>query len=204
MQYKNKFYYRAKLTLGPAIKTWYRMQIKGEENIPKDGVVIFASNHLSHIDSVCIGVAIPRELYFLAKKGVAKHRFAGPFAQRLNTLYVERETPSKDSLVKILKHLKKNKPLLMFPAGTRAKDGSIGIIKPGVAWLSVKAKEKYNIDVPIVPIAIKGTYKIHHTGWIPFWRKVRINIGEKIETANKDYKELTDILRKEISRLFYS
>jgi len=59
--------------------------------------------------------AFPIELYYVAKKCVAKHPL-GRVSRYLNTFYI-----------------KQDKPLLMFPAGTRAKDGSIGILKPGVA-----------------------------------------------------------------------
>ena len=55
------------LVAGPILKTVFRPWITGLENIPREGGLILASNHLSFIDSVFLPLVIDRRIYFLAK-----------------------------------------------------------------------------------------------------------------------------------------
>ncbi|MHB1344918.1 MAG: lysophospholipid acyltransferase family protein, partial [Thermoleophilia bacterium] len=61
-----RFYVFAWLILAPTFRLLFRMRVVGREHMPVDGAVVLASNHVSNIDPVFLGVAAPRQAHFMA------------------------------------------------------------------------------------------------------------------------------------------
>jgi 1-acyl-sn-glycerol-3-phosphate acyltransferase len=171
-----------KLVLKPVAKAIYRPVIEGLENVPRDGGVILASNHLSFIDSVVIPLTAPRRVFFLAKA----EYFTGPglrgalckaFFEALNAVPVERGEIKavQASLDSALEILRDGKAFGIYPEGTRSLDGRLYRGKTGVAWLALTA------GVPVVPVALEGPAEILPVGKrIPRVRKVTVRFGEPL------------------------
>ncbi|MFD0569183.1 lysophospholipid acyltransferase family protein [Kitasatospora gansuensis] len=146
-----------KLVLKPVAKAIYRPVIEGLENVPRDGGVILASNHLSFIDSVVIPLTAPRRVFFLAKAEYftgtgLKGALSRALFQALNAVPVERGEikAAQAALDSALEILREGKAFGIYPEGTRSLDGRLYRGKTGVAWLALTA------GVPVVPVALEG------------------------------------------------
>ena len=144
------------LTFPWVFKIWLRCEVYGRENIPAEGPVVIASNHLSLLDPPVLGAAATRKVHFMAKSELFKPAWFGMDREAIKTG---------------LAILKENKVLAVFPEGTRSKTGELGRAGGGAFMMGVKRKAK------IVPAYIYGTDLSRHPGW----PKVRVIFGKPIE-----------------------
>jgi 1-acyl-sn-glycerol-3-phosphate acyltransferase len=160
----------------------YRPVIEGAENVPREGALILASNHLSFVDSMVIPLVAPRKIYYLAKAEYFEGK--GPISRlreatfrALGAIPVEREEArsAQASLDAALKVLRADDAFGIYPEGTRSRDGRLYRGHTGVAWLAI------NGHAPVVPVGLIGTDQIMPVGSrFPRIRKVTIRFGEPL------------------------
>ena len=141
-------------------RTLYGMLFRGEvvglDNIPARGGFIFAANHASHLDPPAIGCQVPRQIAFFARKTLWKGGLASWWMDQANCIPVDRDGGSDVSAIKrVLKTLKAGRALILFPEGTRSRDGNLQPPKAGVGMIACKAA------VPVVPVRIFDS----HLAW---------------------------------------
>ena len=159
------YYWVGRTTLMSLAYAIWRPTITGKDNVPKEGGVLLASNHLSFIDSFAIPVAAPRKVSFLAKEeyftgtGV-RGRFVRGFMEAGDAIPVNRDSSrgAQDSLDLALEVLRAGKAFGIYPEGTRSRDGRLYRGRTGVAFLALTA------DVPVVPVGLIGTDKVQPVG----------------------------------------
>lgn len=132
-------------------RIFFRVNVHYEENIPKKGGFILASNHLSYLDPVILGVASPRRLNFMARHDLFLNPFFGWFIFSLGAFPVKRDSADSSAMKEAIRRLKSGEALVLFPEGTRAVDRVSSQPQPGIGFLAAKA------GVPVVPAFIKGT-----------------------------------------------
>lgn len=130
----------------------FRFRRQGQENIPGEGPVIVASNHVSYLDPLVVGVASPRTVSFMAKAVFFEKPVLGMVMPKLNAFPVRKQGADLEAVKQALKVLRRGEVLGIFPEGTRQKSGVLGKAEPGVAHLAMKT------GVPVIPVAVKGTY----------------------------------------------
>jgi 1-acyl-sn-glycerol-3-phosphate acyltransferase len=183
------------------IRIFCRLKRYGLENVPKKGGLIVASNHIAAADPFIMGSAVPRELSFMAKKELFKIPIEGWLIKHLNAFPVDRFGFDLAVIKKSLEILDSGKALVMFPEGTRSKDGKIREGKIGIGMLARKA------GVPIVPVYIVNSKK----AWFNFLTSKRFvtRFGPLIdaewikaqENSKEGYKAITDEVMKRIVEL---
>ncbi len=132
-------------------KIFLGLRVKGLENVPIEGRIIIAANHISDLDPPIIGALIPRETYFAAKIELFKG-LMGAYIRYHNAIPVRRGGSDKEAIKKLVGVLKQEKALLIFPEGTRAKDAEKGLpAKAGVGMIAALGK------ADIVPVRIQGS-----------------------------------------------
>ncbi|MET1051447.1 MAG: lysophospholipid acyltransferase family protein [Mycetocola sp.] len=206
------FYWFMKyLVAGPLLKSVFRPWVIGQENIPKTGGAIIASNHLSVIDSVFLPLYLDRRISFLAKseyftgKGL-KGWITRVFMTSTGQLPIDRSggKASEASLNTGLRVLGGGDLLGIYPEGTRSPDGKMYRGRTGVARMVLEA------GVPIVPIAMIDTEKMMPIGRrLPRIRRIGIIIGEPLDFSRFEGMEgdrfilrsITDELMYEMQRL---
>jgi len=185
-------------------KILFRYKIEGRHNIPKQGPVILAANHMSYLDPIMVAFAAgARPVNFMAKAELLKIPVFGGILKGLNTFPVKRGFADKGAISYALKVLSNGEVLLIFPEGTRYRDGKLGKALPGFAVLALKT------GTPVVPLGIIGTDKVLPDGnRLPRPKKLRVNIGEpiyvnKVAASERKEKEaeLTAKIMKEINDL---
>ncbi len=132
-----------------------RIHIKGIENIPKDRTVLFVSNHQSNLDFLLLLAEINIPVGFIAKVELEKIPLLRDWMRVINCLFMDRDDMRQQvkTIVEGINLLKKGKSLIIFPEGTRTRDGSMMEFKAGSFKLATKSK------VPIIPVTINGTFK---------------------------------------------
>ena len=162
-------------------RIFFRLSVKGQENIPKEGAFIAASNHIAYADPVVIGSIIKREIGFMAKAELFKTKIMRKLLAKLNAFPIHRgksDIGSFKTSINILSGLKM--PLLVFPEGTRILTGKLGQPKRGVAFIASQTK------VPILPIYIENSDSLLQCAL--FMRRIKIRIGGLIEYS--EYQDL--------------
>lgn len=138
-----------------AVRLFWRvlfgLRIFGSEHLCYGESCIFASNHLSYADPLVAGCALNREVAFVAKKELFRKRAFAWLIRTYNALPIDRDEMDRSALKLISSKLRSGKSVLMFPEGTRSKDGSIGDLKPGLGFIAI------HNESPIVPMHIRGT-----------------------------------------------
>ena len=182
-----------------------RVTVEGLEKIDPEASYVFASNHLSYMDSLVALSRIPVQFRFLAKTGLFKIPFLGTHLAQAGHIPVPREDPR--AAIKTLTLAaetihSRSISLLIFPEGGRSADGVLHHFKEGGAYIAIKAQ------VPLVPIAIIGTREIlpmHSSVFHP--GRVRLRIGDPLPTTGltlRDRQALTESAREQVAALLGS
>lgn len=170
----------------------------GAEQIP-DGPCIIAPNHQSYFDGLFVASFIHRKIlkhtYFYVKQKHVNNRFLKLMARRNNIIEMDLHNELKESIQKLAELLRSGRNIIIFPEGTRTKDGTMGEFKKTFAILSVE------LNVPIVPVAISGAYDALPRGkHLPrLFSKVGVRILKPIYPEGHTYETMVDAVRKEIS-----
>lgn len=149
----SKLYHFFLFILRYLFKVFYKVEIHGVEHIVKGGAII-AANHTSFFDPIIVGLSCPDELHFLARSSLFKNRFFCRLIEALNTHPLNRGVLDKGTLKKVAGIIKRGNKILIFPEGTRSKDGKLSKLKDGIGYIA-----NY-VGCDIVPIYIHGSYDI--------------------------------------------
>ena len=161
----------------------YRGEVAGQEHIPADGAFLVAGNHVSFLDPPLIGVHVPRQLCFFARKTLWKPGAAAWWLDAVGTIPVDRDGGQDVSALKrVLRSLKEQKGLILFPEGTRSPDGTLQAPKAGVGFIVAKSQ------VPVVPARIFGTFEAFGKGrkYPRLGVPVTVVFGKPLQPADYD------------------
>lgn len=155
-----------------------RIRCRGRQYVPATGGALVLSNHQSNLDPVLVGLACDRRLNYLARDtlfGFAPFRW---LIHSLDAIPIDREGLGLSGIKETLRRLKHQEMVLMFPEGTRTRDGEIGPIKPGFVALARRAK------VPLVIVAIEGAYEAWpRSKMLPRLTAIDIQFGPPVTPA---------------------
>lgn len=146
-------YWLVRAVIQPTIDIYFRLRRTGREHIP-DGPVILASNHRSFLDPFVIGCCLRRPIYFVAKRELFHNRLIAWFLNCLGAFPIRRGESDEESVQTALALLERGEAVLIFPEGTRHRDGPLHEPRRGVGRLALES------GAPVIPIAITGTERI--------------------------------------------
>lgn len=133
-----------------------RVKTEGFDKIdPKENYLIMA-NHNSFIDIPILFKTLPFYTYFIAKKELRKIPLLGRYIKAYGMIYIDRSdrTKAKQSIARAGELIRDGKHVIIFPEGTKSKDGHLGPFKKGGFHLAAQA------NVPILPIKLHGARKV--------------------------------------------
>jgi 1-acyl-sn-glycerol-3-phosphate acyltransferase len=151
--------------IAPLLRLLLRPRIDGRDNVPADGPLIVASNHLSFIDSFIIPLVLPRHVTFIAKQQYfegtgLKGWFVRWFLTSLGHVPVQRgaQRGAMGALEQALEVLREGGAFGIYPEGTRSKDGRLYRGRTGIGWLVLAS------DAQVLPLGIIGTDRMQPIG----------------------------------------
>ena len=183
----------------PLSRLYFKFEVEGLENIPADRPCIFSPNHQSFMDALIVASSfkskIIKKTYFIAKEKHFRSAFSRLVARNSNVIVANINSGLKNAIQQTAGVLKSGRNMVIFPEGARSRDGSLMPFKKSFAILS---KE---LNVPIVPIAIKGAFESLSIGSrFPRPGKITLRFLKPIYPEGRDYDALLEQTRSMISR----
>lgn len=166
-----------------------RVRITGKENIPEDGALIVASNHVTAIDMIFLEYRIRRRILWMAKAELFQNKFAGWFLRKLGAFPVHRGTVDVAAAKTVMDLLAEGKTVGIFPQGTRSRDPEHPLkARYGVARFAAES------GAPVLPVSIFGNFRIFGRIYIHYGKPVRI--GPKPDGSPYTKEEYTEIAQE--------
>jgi 1-acyl-sn-glycerol-3-phosphate acyltransferase len=154
-------------------RLYHRGEIRHRERLPSEGGVILAANHVSFLDPPLFGAACRREAFFMARDTLFRHPIANWLLRSWNCVPIKREGGDIGAMRAALRMLDEGKAVLMFPEGTRSKDGQLQEARAGIGMIVARSR------ATIVPMRIFGADKAMPRGTsLPRPAKLTITFGE--------------------------
>ena len=179
----------------------FRLKSSGQENIPKTGPFIIASNHRSLADPPLVGSFILRQVHFLGKKELFRNPVFGAIIRSTNAHPIRRGAIDKSAIETVEKILHMGQGIVIFPEGTRAREKEFLDPKPGIGMIARKTL------VPVVPAYVHGSNKLSKV----FFGKEKLGIiyGQPLDKeeisqyddAKLGYRELAEEIMRRIREL---
>ncbi|HEY5561261.1 MAG TPA: lysophospholipid acyltransferase family protein [Clostridiaceae bacterium] len=178
-------------------KTGSKVKVIGMENLP-EGNCLFVGNHQSLFDIPLMVSAIDKSMGFIAKDNLIKVPIISAWMRRMHCIFINRSNVREaiKSINEGIENLRNGYSMVIFPEGTRSKDGSIGEFKKGSLKLGTK------IDIPIVPITINGTFNIFEAQGKIKPAKITLIISKPIYAKNytkAEQGELSEFIKEIIN-----
>ncbi len=153
----------------------FGIRVENRGYVPAEGGALVLSNHQSNFDPVLVGLACDRRLNFLARQTLFEINGLRQLITALDAIPIDREGTGLAGLKETLRRLKRGEMVLIFPEGTRTRDGAVAPLKPGFRALARRA------GVPLVPLAIEGAYAAWPRGQrLPGRAKMRVVFGSPL------------------------
>jgi 1-acyl-sn-glycerol-3-phosphate acyltransferase len=188
------FYTFARAVVRLIFKTLWRFRIVDAANVPRDGALILACNHVSYLDPPALGGAAPRPVTYMAKHELFRIPVLGPVITGLGAFPVDRSRGDVAAIRTAVGVLKTGACLGIFPEGTRNPDGT-GKAQMGVALLASLS------GATVLPAYVAGTSQAKRLARITvvFGEPMRFDLGRK--ASREDLAKWTDDLMERIYAL---
>ena len=172
--------------------------IDGKENINPRQSYVFVANHASMFDVFLIYGWLPVVFKWLMKKELRRIPFVGTACKAAGHIYVDRSNAkaSAESLNDIKRQLHNGVSTVIFPEGTRSKDGNLGRFHSGAFRIA------FDLNLPVVPLSLTGCYNVQRKGEIFVHRHpVHLHIGQPIDISQfEDKNEAMEIVRQAVEK----
>ena len=161
--------------------SFFDLRVYGQDNIIEQGPALLAMNHQSFLDPPFAGISCRREIHYLARKTLFDIPVFGAILRRINVIGVDREGSYVSALKAVIRVLRDGGCTVVFPEGTRTRDGSLQPAKPGAGFIIAKTL------APVVPMRIFGAFEAFpRDAKLPRMSPVTIVAGEPIRFGKAD------------------
>ena len=182
-------------------RTFFKFEVIGAENIPSEGNLIIAANHKSNLDPIFVASAVnkKRKMTAIAKEELFKNKILAKILNKVEIIPINRQNPGLGTIKRILKYIKNDYALVMFPEGTRSKTDDFNDAKAGLSLFATKAKAE------IVPCTIYSSYKLFKPAKIYFGEPISLEEYYKQKLTSEDHErisgEVMDIIKQNYYKL---
>jgi 1-acyl-sn-glycerol-3-phosphate acyltransferase len=135
--------------------TYFRWRVFHPERVPRTGPVILAANHASVLDPPLVGAGLKREIHYLARESLFRSRLGGAILRGVNCVPVDRDGGGAAGLKAIFDRLLDGGGIILFPEGTRTRDGRLQPARSGIGLTVIKS------TAPVVPARVFGTFEAY-------------------------------------------
>lgn len=173
-----------------------RLVVHGLDQVPTEGPVIYMGNHQGNFDINVLSLAIPRLFSWVAKEELFRIPLFGAAMKRAGYIPLDRSDGRKalKSMKQAAERIAGGASVVIFPEGTRTKDGSLLPFKRGAFLLAAKA------GVPIVPFTINGSREVNPPNRLELYPgTISVSFAEPIPSAGLPEAQLMTQVREAIA-----
>jgi 1-acyl-sn-glycerol-3-phosphate acyltransferase len=189
---------------------YFRWRVFNSERVPLEGPVILASNHASYIDPPLVGAGVRRQINYLARDTIFRVPILAGILRSWEVVPVDRDGGTGRGLKMILSRLEKGGAIILFPEGTRSRNGELNPARSGIGLAVIKS------TAPVVPSRVFGTRQAFGPHMLlPRPRRLTVKYGRPLlfealraeaATASKPrlkeiYQQVADEIMAQIARL---
>lgn len=170
-----------------------RVEARGLSRIDPRRPYLFMANHISHVDSPALAIVIPQPLYWVFKKELARIPVFGWVLLALGQIMVDRADAeqSRAALAAAAGELSGNGSIMIYPEGTRSRDGALQRFKKGGFWIALAA------GLPIVPVRVSGSREIVAAGTLRVRPgTVTVEILSPVPTQGKTPDDIPELMER--------
>ncbi|WP_027093675.1 lysophospholipid acyltransferase family protein [Cohnella thermotolerans] len=185
----------ARVLLLTLFRILYRFEARGVSNVPRSGPVVLCSNHLTNLDPITLGIAVPRKIHYMAKAELFRIPLFGSLIRSLGAFPVKRGGVSKEAIRTALGVLSEGKVMGIFPEGSRhaEKIDGVGMGKRGAVSMAARS------GAAVVPVALVGNYR-------PFRKMVAVygaplDLSPYLVKGSEDWDGATDFMMTRIREM---
>lgn len=161
--------------------TLFRYRVIHPERMIEDGGLILAVNHSSYFDPPLAGICSRRDVYYLARKTLLEWPVLGRWFPDMNVIPVDRDGADRTALKAIVRKIHEGNGVVLFPEGTRSRDGSLQEARPGLGLIIAKTL------CPVLPMRIFGAIDAFpRDAKIPRPTQITTVIGEPLHFSKED------------------
>jgi 1-acyl-sn-glycerol-3-phosphate acyltransferase len=206
----NPVYFLGWVCFRLAYRYYFGWRVYNPERVPLQGPVILASNHASFLDPPLVGAGLKRGINYLARESLFRFPGVGWLLRRWQSVPVDREGGGAKGLKAILDRLLAGGAIILFPEGTRTRDGNLQPARSGIGLTVIKSQ------AAVVPVRVFGTFEAYgrHVRF-PRPRRVMVKYGRPMhfqelraeaKTCSKQrlkeiYQQVADEVMAEIAKL---
>jgi 1-acyl-sn-glycerol-3-phosphate acyltransferase len=185
-------------------KMAFRLRILHRERMIEEGPLILAVNHSSYFDPPLAGMCSRRDVYYLARKNLLQWPILGPMFPDMNVIPVERDGNDMSALREVIKKIREGNGVVLFPEGTRSRDGQLQPARAGIGLVIAKTR------APVLPMRIFGAFDAFPKGskrlhFVP----ITVALGEPIRFTDEEighgtrevYQKLSDRVMEAIANI---
>ena len=168
----NPIYFLGWVSFRALYRFYFGWRVYNAERVPLSGPVILASNHTSFLDPMLVGSGIRRGINYLARENLFRFPVLGWILHQWQVVPVDREGGGAKGLKAILDRLLAGGAIILFPEGTRSRDGNLQPARSGIGLTVIKS------TAPVIPVRVFGTFEAYgrHMG-LPLPRRVAVKYG---------------------------
>lgn len=189
---------------------YFRWRVVHAERVAMTGSLILASSHASYLDPPLVGSGVKRVVHFLARATLFTNPLFGWVLREVCAVPVDRDGGSAAGLKTILSKLEEGCAIVLFPEGTRTRDGQLQPARSGIGLMALKS------GAPVVPVRVFGTFEAYGKGRrFPRPHQVTVVYGQPMhfeaeraeaQACSRDrlkqiYQEVADKIMAEIAKL---
>lgn len=189
---------------------YFRWRVYNPERVPLTGPVILAPNHASYMDPPLVGAGVRRQISFLARDNIFHVPILAAILRSWEVVPVDRDGGTGRGLKMILSRLEKGGAIILFPEGTRSRNGELNPARSGIGLAVIKS------TAPVVPSRVFGTHQALGPHMVlPRPRRVSVKYGRPLffealraeaATCSKQrvkeiYQQVADEIMAQIARL---
>lgn len=198
-------YSATRLVLSPVVSLFTGCEVRGREHIPATGRLIVAANHVAYTDPPLVGFAARRELFYLAKEELFHVPVLGPLITAYNAIPIRRGRADVAGMAKAMEVVRSGRALIMFPEGTRSRDGNLLPARPGVGRIA------HDAEALVVPCRLEGSDQPGK--WLLRQVRLRVSFGPArtwqelageqagLEPGRELFQAISDGVMREIAAL---
>jgi 1-acyl-sn-glycerol-3-phosphate acyltransferase len=174
----------------------FDLKVYGKENVPRTGGALLVANHQSYIDPVAVAVQLTRPVSYMAKSELFENPHFRWLIRSLHAFPVQQGKGDVGAVKEVIRRLGDGHIVNIYPEGSRTDDGEIAKLEKGIALIIRK------ISVPVIPVAIDGSFDAWHKDWAIFRRHpIRVKFGKPVFFKNKKGDEIVRELESRMRSL---